>query len=230
MDANSNVCTISQSCSDVEVDIKKLDRMLQVAHQSSIDIKDSYDFYVLALKEFNKKNISDAYLYCDRARYDLTSDINEAKIKIKGFRFHSFRTISFFFNLYGLYAVLFASFAVFFFSYLIIRFSEVSVLGVPLWSSFFAGLGSSVQILIGVAGELYCYGIASRYKRLWYMTIPLMAMVLGYMAFLVFSSGLINALDGSTNSREFPLMFICFLTGFFTKWLINLRLSRDNWH
>ena len=51
---NSKTCSIPESCSEVEVDLKRLDRMLQAAHRSSIDIKDSYDFYVLALKEFNK--------------------------------------------------------------------------------------------------------------------------------------------------------------------------------
>jgi len=228
VDSDSKACSIPQSCSEVEVDLKRLDHMLQAAHRSSIDIKDSYDFYVLALKEFNKENLSESFLYCDRARYELTTAINEAKFKVKGSRFHSLRTLSYFFKLYGLYAVIFASCAVILFSILIARFSEVSVLGVPLWSSFFAGLGSSAQILTGVADDLRRYGLASRYKRLWYMVIPLLAMVFGYMAYLVFSSGFI-ALDGDSKSRVFSIMFICFLTGFLTKWLIGRlsRMSRD---
>jgi len=228
VDTDSKACSIPQSCSEVEVDLKRLDRMLQAAHRSSIDIKDSYDFYVLALKEFNKENLSESYLYCDRARYELTSAINDAKIKIKSTRIHSLRTLSYFFKLYGLYAVIFASLAVILFSFLITRFSEVSILGVPLWSSFFAGLGSSAQILTGIADDLRRYGMASRYKRLWYMALPLLAMVFGYMAYLFVSSGFI-ALDGSTDSRMFSIMFICFLTGFLTKWLINRlsRMSRD---
>lgn len=228
MDANSKSCTIPQSCSEVEVDLKRLDRMLQAAHRSSIDIKDSYDFYILALKEFNKENLPDSFLYCDRARYELTSAINEAKIKVKGSRFHSLRTLSYFFKLYGLYAVVFASCAAFIFSFLITRFPDLSVMSVPLWSSFFAGLGSSAQILAGIADDLRRYGMASRYKRLWYMAIPLLAMVFGYMAYLLFSSGFI-ALNGNSQSRDFSIMFICFLTGFLTKWLIVWlsRMSRD---
>ena len=223
---NSKVCSIPESCSEVEVDLKRLDRMLQAAHRSSIDIKDSYDFYVLALKEFNKENLSESFLYCDRAKYELTGAINEAKIKIKGSRFHSLRTISYFFKLYGLYAVIFAMLAVLFFSLLIYSYSEVIILGVPLWSSFFAGLGASAQILTGVADDLRRYGLASRYKRLWYMAIPLLAMVFGYMAYLVLGSGLI-VLDGGSEKRVFTIMFLCFLTGFLTKWLIN-RLSRTS--
>lgn len=209
------------------MDLKRLDRMLQAAHRSSIEIKDSYDFYVLALKEFNKGNLAEAFLDCDRSRYELTAAINEAKIKIKGSRFHSMRTISYFFKLYGLYAVIFASLSVALFSVLIYLYSDASVLGVPLWASFFAGLGSSAQILTGVADDLRRYGLASRYKRLWYMAIPILAMVFGYMAYLVFSSGII-AID-SSQSREFSIMFICFLTGFLTKWIIGRlsRMSRD---
>ncbi len=224
MDSDSKACSIPKSCSEVEVDLKRLDRMLQSAHRSSIDVKDSYDFYVLALKEFNKENLSEAFLDCDRARYELTSAINDAKIKIKGSRFHSLRTLSYFFKLYGLYAVVFAVLAVAIFSILIYRFSGVTVLGVPLWSSFFAGLGSSAQILTGVADDLRRYGLASRYKRLWYMAIPLLAMIFGYMAYLVFSSGVI-AMNDDSQSRDFSIMFICFLTGFLTKWMIG-RLSR----
>jgi hypothetical protein len=211
----------------VEVDLKRLDRMLQAAHRSSIEIKDSYDFYVLALKEFNKGNLAEAFLDYDRSRYELTAAINEAKIKIKGSRFHSMRTISYFFKLYGLYAVIFASLSVALFSALIYLYSGVEVLGVPLWAAFFAGLGSSAQILTGVADDLRRYGLASRYKRLWYMAIPILAMVFGYMAYLVFSSGIIATDD--SQSREFSIMFICFLTGFLTKWIIGRlsRMSRD---
>ena len=209
------------------MDLKRLDRMLQAAHRSSIEIKDSYDFYVLALKEFNKGNLAEAFLDYDRSRYELTAAINEAKIKINGSRFHSMRTISYFFKLYGLYAVIFASLSVALFSALIYLYSGVEVLGVPLWAAFFAGLGSSAQILTGVADDLRRYGLASRYKRLWYMAIPILAMVFGYMAYLVFSSGIIATDD--SQSREFSIMFICFLTGFLTKWIIGRlsRMSRD---
>jgi len=202
--------------------------MLQAAHRSSIDIKDGYDFYVLALKEFNKDNLSESFLYCDRAKYELTSAVNKAKINIRGSRFHSLRTISYFFQLYGLYAILFAALALILFALLIYEHPEAKVLDVPLWSSFFAGLGASAQILTGVADDLRRYGLATRYKRLWYMAIPLLSMVFGYMAYLISSAGLL-ALNDNGGNGAFSIMFICFLTGFMTKWMINKlsRLSRD---
>jgi len=111
---------------------------------------------------------------------------------------------------------------------LIYQYPEAEILDVPLWSSFFAGLGASAQILTGVAEDLRRYGLATRYKRLWYMAIPLISMVFGYMAYLISSSGLI-ALNDGIGDGVFSIMFICFLTGFLTKWIINRlsRLSRD---
>jgi hypothetical protein len=220
--------SILESPPDLERDLQRLNRMLQAAHRSSIDIKNSYDFYILALKELNKEEISEAYLYYDRARYELTSTINEAKIHVKGTRFHSLRTLSYFFKLYGLYAVIFGILSVFLFSYLIYRYSDFSILDVPLWASFFAGLGSSAQILSGIVDDLRRDGMATRYKRLWYMTIPLLSLIFGYMAYLIFSSGLM-ALNANSQSRIFTTMFICFLTGFVTNWLINRlsQMSRD---
>jgi uncharacterized membrane protein (DUF485 family) len=65
--------------------------------------------------------------------------------------------------------------------------------------------------------------MATRYKRLWYMTIPLLAMTFGYMAYLLFSSGLV-AFNVNSESSIYSTMLFCFLAGFATSWLIN-RLS-----
>ncbi len=203
--------------------LTRLRYMLQAAHRSSIDVKNSYDFYVLAFKELSKDNRTDAFLYYDRAKYELTSAINDAKHNLRGLRIHSSRTLSFFFKLYGLYAVTYGILAAIIFGMLIYRYSDLEILGVPLWSSFFAGLGSSAQILTGVVDDLRREGIVVRYKRIWYTTIPLLSMIFGYMAYLLFSSGLI-AFNVRSDETVFSTMLVCFLTGFMTNWLID-RLS-----
>ena len=212
------------SSSDLGRDLQRLNRMLQAAHRSSIDIKNSYDFYVLAVKEMNKDNISDAYLYCDRSRYELTNAVNDAKLNLRGLRLHSLRSISFFFKLYGLYAVVFGMLSTLLFGFLIYRYSELTILEVPLWASFFAGLGSSAQILSGVVDDLRKEGAVIRYKRVWYTAIPLLSLIFGYMAYLLFSSGLV-AFNVNSQSKIFSSMFVCFLTGFCTNWLID-KLSK----
>lgn len=201
---------------------------LQSAHRSSIDIKNSYDFYVLAFKEYSKENYAEAFLYYDRANFELTAAVNDAKHNIRGFRLHSSRTISFFFKLYGLYAVIYGIVAASIFAFMIFRYSDSSILDVPLWSAFFAGLGSSAQILTGVVDDLRKEGIVIRYKRLWYMTIPILSMIFGYMAYLLFSSGLV-AFNVTSKESIFSTMLVCFLTGFSTNWLIDhlSRLSKN---
>jgi hypothetical protein len=216
------------SPSDLERDLYRLNHMLEAAHRSSIEIRSSYDFYVLAIKELNKGNMSDAFLYYDRCKYELTSAINDSKLNIKGLRLHSPRTVSYFFKLYGLYAVAFGVASAFLFCYLIYNYSNATILEVPLWSSFFAGLGASAQILTGMVDDLRRDGLVTRYKRVWYMAIPLLSMIFGYMAYLLFSSGLI-AFNVDSPSRTFSTMFICFLAGFLTSWMITRlsELSRD---
>jgi hypothetical protein len=212
------------SSSDLGKDIQRLNRMLQSAHRSSIDIKNSYDFYILAVKELNKDNLSDAYLYQDRSEYELTNAVNDAKLNLRGLRLHSLRTISFFFKLYGLYAVVFGMLSTLLFGLLIYSYSDLSILEVPLWASFFAGLGSSAQILSGVIDDLRKEGVVIRYKRVWYMTLPLLSLIFGYMAYLLFSSGLV-AFNVNSQSSAFSTMFVCFFTGFSTNWLID-KLSK----
>jgi len=209
--------------SDISEDLQRLNRALQAAHRSSIDVKDSYDFYILAFKELNKDNLTDSYLYYDRAEYELTNAINGAKAKVFGFQIHSFSTISFFFKLYGLYAILFGILSCILFGYLIYGYAAVTILDVPLWASFFAGLGSSAQILTGIMDDLIRKGTAVRYKRIWYVALPFLSLIFGYMAYLLFNSGLI-AFNVDSRNITFSTMFACFITGFLTSWLIN-RLS-----
>ncbi len=216
------------SSADISTDLKRLNHMLQAAHRSSIDIKNAYDFYTLAWKELNKENLADAYLYYDRSKYELTSSLNDAKISLQGLKLHSPRTLSYFFKLYGLYAIFFGIASTLIFSYLIYTYAGLSILEVPLWASFFAGLGASAQILTGVVDDLRRDGMATRYKRVWYITIPLLSLIFGYMAYLLFSSGLV-AFNINSQSRTFSTMFLCFLTGFLTSWMIDRlsQLSRD---
>ncbi|MCJ7445599.1 MAG: hypothetical protein MUO26_13945 [Methanotrichaceae archaeon] len=211
---------VLENSSKIEEDLKRLNRALQAAHRSSIDVKNSYDFYILAIKELNKENLQDSFLYYDRAEYELTNAINDAKFKLRELKIHSFSTISFFFKLYGLYSVFFGIFSCFLFGFLIYRYSYVTVLEVPLWASFFAGLGSSAQILTGAIDDLLREATVVRYKRVWYVSLPLLSLIFGYMAYVIFSSGLV-AFNVDSRSSIFSMMFICFLTGFLTNWLTN---------
>jgi hypothetical protein len=208
---------------DLKKELCRLRLQLHAAHCSSINIRKSYDLYTIAFKDLVKENLTDAFLEHEHARYELTSAINEAKLDLWGMKVPSIRTISFFFRLYGLSAVIFGSLACLLFAFLIYRFSSFAILDVPLWSPFFAGLGSSAQILTGVVDDLRREGTVVRYKRVWYIVLPLLSLIFGYMAYLLFLSGLV-AFNVSSQSSISSTMLVCFLTGFSTNWLIE-RLS-----
>jgi len=67
------------------------------------------------------------------------------------------------------------------------------------------------------------FGPVMRYKRLWYAALPMLGMLFGYMAYLLFSSGLI-AFNAGSQSNVSSTMLVCFLAGFAANWII-CRLS-----
>lgn len=213
---------------DLERNLQKLLIRIQAAHRSSIEVKKSYDLYTLAFKDLVRGNEIEAFMQYDHSAFELTSALNDAKHNIHGLRIHSSRTISFFFKLYGLYAVLYGVIASIVFASMIYYYPSFRILDVPLWSCSFAGLGSSAQILSGVIDDLRRDGLVTRYKRLWYMVLPLLGMIFGYMAYLLFSSGLI-AFNANSQSSVSSTMLVCFLAGFATNWFISKLsgLSRE---
>jgi hypothetical protein len=60
------------------------------------------------------------------------------------------------------------------------------------------------------------------------MALPVLSMIFGYMAYLLFSSGLV-AFNINSQSRIFSTMFVCFIAGFLTNWMIDQfsRLSSN---
>lgn len=63
------------------------------------------------------------------------------------------------------------------------------ILGVPLWAAFSGGVGASTQILIGVANDSLTDGIMTEYKRTWYIVLPIVALVFGYLAYILIDLG-----------------------------------------
>ena len=66
------------------------------------------------------------------------------------------------------------------------------LLDVPLWAALFGGLGACVQIQLGVVADIRDDGVVSDYKRVWYFILPLVALVLGYFAYILIDLGLVT--------------------------------------
>ncbi len=118
-----------------------------------------------------------------------------------------------------------------------------NILGiVPLWAPLTAVIGASIQILVGVVNDYKENSMISKYKRLWYLVLPVVGFVFGFIAFLLIQGGLINinlgqvSLDQTKNISELPAslrgelpigpsafsIIICFLAGYATDWFMGL--------
>lgn len=133
------------------------------------------------------------------------------------------------------------------FSLIVYRGSFV-ILDVPLWASFIAVIGASVQILIGVVNDYKDDCKITEYKRLWYIVLPFVSFVFGFLAFLLTNAGLFSLTSGQITTNQsismaaisgLPsgltggsiinppaiLIIICFLAGYATDWFMGLLLK-----
>jgi len=216
---NQNVRTQTTSIINLENNILRLSYRLRAAQSSSIDIKDSYDFYILALKELNKSNEQDAFLYSDRANYDLMNAINNAKWNLYGHKMHSARTISYYFKLCGFYSIIYSILCTTIFAYFIYSYGDIMIQKVPLWSAFYSGLGAYSYILGETIKELYSEGIITTIRPGWFITIPILCMISGYMGYLIFNNGIIGNGVESIDRVSTTIVF-CFLAGLISSWYL----------
>ncbi|MBN1324595.1 MAG: hypothetical protein JW986_11450 [Methanotrichaceae archaeon] len=206
----------SSPYSDLTRELNRLRQDLQAAQSCSIDIKCSYDFYILSLKEFNKKNNEDAILYYDRAKYELTAAVNDSERNATSRLRYFSQKISYLLRRYRLEVVLYGIITTITFGIFIYKYSNVNILDVPIWSSFFAGLGASLQILYGTANDLFKEGRISGYKRIKYFTLPFASIIVGYMAYLI-SNAVLSVID--IYPKDLIVLF-CFLAGFVISYVL----------
>jgi hypothetical protein len=156
--------------------------------------------------------------------------------------------MQFFISLWAITPIAIAIIAEIIAFYLIISRGSFVILGVPLWASLIAVAGTSVQILIGVANDYKDDGMITDYKRLWYIVLPFISFVFGFIAFLLTNAGLISITFGQISSNQSanistlsglssnlaggssispPAIFIiiCFLAGYATNWFMELLLK-----
>ncbi|MGB9939424.1 hypothetical protein [Methanosarcina sp.] len=154
--------------------------------------------------------------------------------------------VRYFALLWGIFPIGYAIISMIISFSLIIYNGSYSILDVPLWASCIAVIGTSVQILIGIVNDIKDDDIITEYKRFWYVVLPFISFVFGFISFLLlkaglismtlgyittntsanisafsgFSSGLINEL--SVSPPPAAVILICFLSGYATEWFINL--------
>ena len=124
--------------------------------------------------------------------------LNKYKYQFLGFPKWTY--ISFVIAKYGLFSMFYGMGAAIFFGVLLMAPPYKYVLNVPLWASLFAGLGASAQIMVGTVEDIKATGIVREYKRLWYTSLPFLAAIFGYIAYLLTDLGMITTAGGATTS------------------------------
>lgn len=157
----------------------------------------------------------------------------EAKIElteaVRGLKVPSH--ISYLFRIYGLHSILYAIvlMLVFFLGlwyYKDQEFISTPYVTVPIWSLLIAGVGSTVQILMGVCNDIRETGTIRIYKRSWFWSLPFISLGLGFAMYLIIQCGLlaVNS-DGIDTSSEYLPMLLCFIAGYSTDW-VRVKLSQ----
>jgi len=77
-----------------------------------------------------------------------------------------------------------------FFAGLLVKFfadmsAAPTLLGVPLWAALFAGVGACIQIIMTLVGDIKENGVVSEHRQLWFAALPLIALVFGYLAYIL---------------------------------------------
>ena len=125
---------------------------------------------------------------------------------------------------YGIYSFLPSLILMPLFFILLYRFPNLSFnlgdISIYLWSLWIAGIGSAIQVLVGVSSDLKEKGMVCKYERIWYLLLPIISLGFGFAAYLIIGCGL-GTFGGDVTAMEkhslFP-MLICFLVGYSTDW------------
>jgi hypothetical protein len=198
-----------QRAKEIEGSLKRLEGLLDVAERCDLnandELKEVLNGYKLAYEAFHSKNLNKAYSDQFDAYHSLIKVLNGSrKGNSNGFRLWSLKYVSFMVRTYGLVALSYSIFAAIIFSVLLVWFRDQppNLYGVPIWAVLFAGLGCSIQIIMGVVADVRANGILSEYKHLMYMALPFVALIFGYLAYILIDLGLVTLGGGQGGQSE----------------------------
>jgi hypothetical protein len=70
--------------------------------------------------------------------------------------------------------------------------NDHTLLGVPLWAAIFGGLGACVQIFMGLGQDVRDDGFVSDSRQFWFIILPFVAVILGYLAYILVDLGVMT--------------------------------------
>ena len=88
-----------------------------------------------------------------------------------------------------------------------------------------AGIGASIQIMVDVTNDVKANGYVEKYRRMWYMLLPIVGPVFGILAYIILFLGFLS-LNGVTaqqlGKQPFSVILVCFLAGYSTEWFMSV--------
>jgi hypothetical protein len=223
----------------------KLGSLLEIGESRNIHVSCARSNYYDARDDlYVKKNALESIKKSDEGMLQLTMELNKHKIKFLGFPRWTY--LSFVIAKYGLFSMFYGMAAAIFFGYILL-FKDANgiILNVPLWAALIAGLGASAQIMVGTVEDIKATGIVREYKRLWYTSLPFLAAIFGFIAYLLTDLGMTTTTGGSAtgilnqsaqlignnttlngssfeaNTGDNMRILVCFLVGFATNAFIE---------
>lgn len=223
----------------------KLGSLLEIAESRDIDVFGARANYYAARDElYTKKEPLKSMEDTDKGMEQLTRELNRHKFKFFGLPKWTY--LSFVIAKYGLFSMFYGMAAAIFFGYILL-FKDANgiILNVPLWAALIAGLGASAQIMVGTVEDIKASGIVREYKRLWYTSLPFLAAIFGFIAYLLTDLGMTTTTGGSAtgilnqsaqlignnttligssfeaNTGDNMRILVCFLVGFATNAFIE---------
>ncbi|MCP1392277.1 MAG: hypothetical protein WCY97_04910 [Methanothrix sp.] len=175
----------------------KLGSLLEIAESRDIDVTDARTNYYAARDElYTKKEPLKSMEDTDKGMEQLTKELNRHKFKLFGLPRWTY--LSFVIAKYGLFSMFYGMATAILFGYILYsQNTNKIILNVPLWAALIAGLGASTQIMVGTVEDIKAYGIVREYKRLWYTSLPFLAVIFGFVAYLLTDLGMMTTTGGA---------------------------------
>jgi hypothetical protein len=205
---------------EIEKKLKKMELLLDIARRCNLNITDvgrparpiqaqpqqqqvqpqgglptdntAYGTLMSAYRKFYVANpdLNEVYEDLSYVNYALTRALQaETTHIIPSKKYLSFQSM-----LYGITPMIISIIAAVIFSSLLWLYGlhGIPPVSVPLWAALFGGLGACVQILIGLVADIRADGVVSEYKRIWYMILPIVALIFGYLAYVFADLGVLT--------------------------------------
>jgi hypothetical protein len=199
---------IDKSTSELDEELKfrtkaeerltKLGNLLEIAESKGIQVTCARKNYLDSRSQLYKnKDAFESITKSDEGLYQLTRDLNTFKFNFLGIPKWTY--LSFVIAKYGLFPMFYGMIAAIVFGYLLVsRNADFLILNVPIWAALIAGLGASAQIMVGTVGDIKATGVVQEYKRLWYTSLPFLAVIFGYIAYILTDLGMVSTTGSGT--------------------------------